>query len=173
MIFLRRHDTTGPQLTHLEQLIAEYYDWLGYTIKRNIKVGKRAKGGWEMELDIVAYDPQLNRLLHVEASLDAHTWAKREERYVKKFSIGEKYIVAEVFKWLPPGTAIERIAIFPNVAGRSELAGAKLRSIDDFMREVKDAITKGKVMAREAIPEQYPLLRTIQLALVGYYRALP
>lgn len=157
-------------MTHLEQLIAEFYDWQGYTIKRNIKVGKRAKGGWEMELDVVAYHPTLNKLLHVEASLDAHSWVIREQRYIKKFTLGEKYILTEVFTWLPPGTAIERIAIFPQVAGRNILAGAKLRSVDDFMLEIKTKVLNEKVMSKSAIPEQYPLLRTIQLALVGYHR---
>jgi hypothetical protein len=28
------------------------------------------------------------------------------------------------------------------------------------------------VMAKEAIPEQYPLLRTMQLTLLGYHRRL-
>lgn len=157
-------------MTHLEQLIAEFYDWQGYTIKRNIKVGKRPKGGWEMELDVVAYHPTLNKLLHVEASLDAQSWAMREQRYIKKFTLGEKYILSEVFTWLPPGTTIERIAIFPQIAGRDSLAGARLRSIDDFMLEIKTAVLSGRVMAKNAIPEQYPLLRTIQLAIVGYYR---
>lgn len=163
---------TGQMLTHLEQLIGEYYDWLGFMVKRNIKVGKRARGGWDMELDIVGYDPTMGRLLHVEASLDADSWATREQRYLKKFGFGEKYILSEVFTWLPPGTEIERVAILPKTAGRTKLAGAQLRSIDDFMAEVKVRICAGKVMSKEAIPEQYPLLRTLQMALVGYHRAL-
>lgn len=159
-------------MTHLEQLIGEYYDWLGFLVKRNVKVGKRTMGGYDMELDIIAYHPGEMRLLHVEASLDAHSWTKREERYVKKFQMGEKYILSEVFTWLPLGTAIERIAVFPSIAGRETLAGARLKSIDGFMREVKAKIVNGRVMAKEAIPEQYPLLRTVQLALVGYHRSL-
>jgi hypothetical protein len=157
-------------VTHLEQLIAEYYDWLGFLVKSNMKVGKRAMGGYDMELDIIAYHPGEQRLLHIEASLDAHPWSKREERYIKKFQMGEKYILSEVFTWLPPGTLIERVAVFPSIAGRETLAGARLQSIDEFMHEVKSEIVKGRVMAKEAIPEQYPLLRTIQLALVGYHR---
>jgi hypothetical protein len=27
-------------MTHLEQLVYEYYDWLGYLVKHNIKVGR-------------------------------------------------------------------------------------------------------------------------------------
>lgn len=157
-------------MTHLEKLIAEYYDWLGFLVKSNVKVGKRTMGGYDMELDIIAYHPGEQRLLHVEASLDAHSWPKREERYIKKFQMGEKYILSEVFTWLPPGTSIERVAVFPSIAGREMLAGARLQSIDGFMHEVKAEIVKGRVMAKEAIPEQYPLLRTIQLTLVGYHR---
>jgi hypothetical protein len=44
-------------MSHLEDLIVEYYDWRGYLVKRNIRVGPLAHGGWEMELDIVAYIP--------------------------------------------------------------------------------------------------------------------
>jgi len=157
-------------LTHLEQLIAEYYDWLGFLVKSNVKVGKRAMGGYDMELDIIAYHPGDKRLVHVEASLDAHSRSKREKRYIKKFHMGEKYILSEVFTWLPPGTSIERVAIFPSIAGKQTLAEARLQSIDGFMQQVKGEILKGRVMAKEAIPEQYPLLRTIQLALLGYHR---
>ena len=158
-------------MTHLEQLIAEFYDWNGYLVKRNMKVGKRLKGGWEMELDVVAYHPGLKHLVHIEASLDAHSWERREERYAKKFELGEKYILSEVFTWLPPGTVIERIAVFPSVAGRKTMCGAGLKSIDGFTAEVMAEIRKGKIMAKEAISEQFPLLRTLQLAVMGYYRA--
>lgn len=160
-------------MTHLEQLIAEYYDWKGFLVKENIKVGRRDAGGWEMELDVVAYHPHGGRLLHIEASLDAHGWDKREQRYAKKFGIGEKYILKEVFTWLPPETKIEKEAIFPAVPKeRTQIAGARLRSIDHFVKEVKDEILAGNVMSRDAIPEQYPLLRTMQLALMGYYRRI-
>lgn len=166
------HIARRLDLTHLEQLIAEFYDWQGYLVKQNVKVGRRPAGGREMELDVIAYHPPSQRLVHIEASLDAHPWAKREERYVKKFDLGEKYILREVFTWLPPETPIERVAIFPSVAERETLAGARLQSIDGFMKDVKSQIACGKAMCKEAIPEQYPLLRTVQLATVGYFRAL-
>ena len=38
----------------LEQLVAEFYEYKGYFVRRNILVGKRAKGGYECELDVVA-----------------------------------------------------------------------------------------------------------------------
>ncbi len=58
-------------MSHLEDLIAEYYDWRGYLVKRNIKVGRLQHGGWEMELDVIAYHPHTNHLIHLEPSLDA------------------------------------------------------------------------------------------------------
>lgn len=160
-------------MNHLEKLISEYYDWQGFLVKQNMKVGRRAAGGWEMELDVIAYRPKDQRLIHVEASLDAHAWEKREARYEKKFTLGEKYIFTEVFTWLPNDTPIERIAIFPSApAGRTHIAGAQLRSIDGFMKEVRETVCKGRTLAKEAISEQYPLLRTVQLTMLGYHRRL-
>ena len=40
---------------YLEQLVAEWYDYKGYFLRRNVLVGKRAQGGYESELDIVAF----------------------------------------------------------------------------------------------------------------------
>ena len=47
---------------HLEQLVAEWYEIQDFFVKRNIKVGKRAQGGYECELDIVAFHPELKKL---------------------------------------------------------------------------------------------------------------
>lgn len=50
---------------HLEQLIAEWYEYQGYFVRRNILVGKRAKGGYECELDVVAFHPERQHLVHI------------------------------------------------------------------------------------------------------------
>ena len=57
----------------------------GYFVRRNILVGKRDKGGHECELDVVAFNPETQRLVHVKPSMDANTWVVREARYAKKF----------------------------------------------------------------------------------------
>ena len=160
-------------MSHLEDFIAEYYDWRGYLIKRNIKVGRLSHGGWEMELDVIAYHPHTNHLVHLEPSVDAHSWAKREARFGKKFAAGARYIFSEVYTWLDPGTPIEHIAILPShPKGRDDLAGGRILSIDEFFAEVKSELTKQGVAARGAIPETYPLLRTLQLAQNGYHKVL-
>jgi hypothetical protein len=48
-------------MSHLEDLLCEYYQWQGYIVRRNIKVGRLDHGGWEGELDIVAYHPVTKR----------------------------------------------------------------------------------------------------------------
>ena len=159
-------------MRHLESLIAEYLEWQGFLIRRNIKVGRRDKGGWEMELDVVGYHPEQNRILHYEPSIDALTWANRETRYEKKFTLGRKYMFAEVFKWLPNETRIEQIAVFYNhPKGRDKIAGATIMSIDELMAEIRLKVTACGPMISNAISEQYPLLRTIQMSHIGYCRA--
>lgn len=75
-------------MNHLEQLVAEWYEYRGYFVRRNVQVGPRTKGGYECELDVVAFHPAQNHLVHIEPSMDADSWTKREKRYAKKFSAG-------------------------------------------------------------------------------------
>jgi hypothetical protein len=160
-------------MSHLESLIAEYLEWQGFLVKRNLKVGRRERGGWEMELDVVGLNPKTQTIIHYEPSLDALTWGKREVRYKKKFELARKYMFKEVFHWLPRSTHIEQIAVFYNhPSGRDKIAGAKIMSIDELMAEIRSKVVGCGPMIRNAIPEQYPLLRTIQMSTVGYYRAI-
>lgn len=41
---------------HLEQLVAEWYEHSGYFVRRNVLVGLRRNGGYECELDVVAFN---------------------------------------------------------------------------------------------------------------------
>jgi len=49
-------------MSHLESLIVEYLDWQGYLVRRNTKVGRLKHGGWEMELDVIGYNPHTGDL---------------------------------------------------------------------------------------------------------------
>ena len=148
---------------HLESLVAEWYEFCGYFIRRNVQVGKRPQGGHECELDVVGFHPEQHSLVQIEPSLDADSWRKREARYSKKFEAGRKYIPG-----LFPGMAIpkdiDQIALFVYGGGKSrELAGGRVVFIRDFMEEIRAGIRHRKV-ARAAIPEGLPLLRTLQFA---------
>jgi hypothetical protein len=79
-------------MSHLESLIAEYLEWQGFLIRRNLKAGRRAKSGGEMELDVVGSHPKLNKIMHYEPSIDALKWWVREQRYDKKLTLVRKYM---------------------------------------------------------------------------------
>ena len=158
-------------MAHIEELLAEYLDWKGYLVKKNVKVGRLKHGGWEMELDVIGFHPITNDLVHYEPSLDADSWSKREERYKKKFSAGKKYILADVFKWLPQDTTVRQIAVFNwHPKNRNRIAGGMVQSLDELMAEIRKEIQRQGLMSKKAIPEQFPLLRTLQLSHCGYYK---
>ena len=160
-------------MSHLEDLIVEYYDWKGYLVKRNIKVGRLSHGGWEMELDVIAYHPLANHLIHLEPSIDADSWEKREYRFKKKFGAAEKYIFSEIFTWLDSDTPVESVAVLiSHPRNRDKLAGSKIKSVDELVSEIRNDIIECGIVAKNAIPEQYPLLRTMQMSHNGYYKVI-
>jgi hypothetical protein len=153
---------------YLEQLVSEWYEFNGYFVRRNIKVGRRAKGGYEGELDVVAFHPSKKLLVHIEPSSDAHRWEKREERFSKKFAAGRKYIpkIFEGFD-LPPD--IEQIAllVLPSKGNRQTLGGGKLITLAELLEKIFIEI-KPLSIYKNSIPEDKPLLRSFQY--VAQYR---
>ena len=57
---------------YLEQLIAEWYEYQGVFVRRNVLVGKLPRGGHECELDVVAFHAQEQRLFTLNRRW---TWA--------------------------------------------------------------------------------------------------
>jgi hypothetical protein len=160
-------------MSHLESLIVEYLDWQGYLVRRNTKVGKRDRGGWEMELDVIGYNPHAKDLVHYEPSLDAHSWEIRESRYTKKFESGRKLILSEVFTWLSPEITLRQIAVFPShPKDRDTIAGGQIVSIDELLYEIREKIINCGIASKNAVSENYPLLRVLQLSHCGYNRAI-
>lgn len=149
---------------HLETLVAEWYEFRGYFVRRNVQVGKRLTGGYDCELDIVAFHPEQKLLAHIEPSLDALSWDKREARYAKKFAAGRRHI-PELFRGIAIPKHIEQIAIFAygGKNSRNQLAGGRVMFLKEFMTEVHSGIAHRR-MESAAIPELYPHLRTLQFA---------
>jgi hypothetical protein len=148
---------------YLEELVAEWYQHEGYFVRRNVQVGKRPKGGYECELDIVAFHPERKELVHIEPSLDADGWEKREQRYSKKFDAGRRFIPT-MFHGLELPSKIDQVALFVfGGGGHKTLAGGRVMFIREFMRKILESVRKHTVEAA-VIPEQYPLLRTLQFA---------
>lgn len=160
-------------MSHLESLVVEYLEWQGYLVRKNIRVGRLKHGGWEIELDVIGFHPHSGDLVHYEPSVDAHKWEIREARYAKKFGAATKHILSEVFSWLPKETNIRHIAIFPtHPKGRDEISGGKIQSIDELVAEIREKILACGFASRNAIPENYPLLRMMQLTHCGYNKPL-
>ncbi len=153
---------------HLENLVAEWYESQGYFIRRNVKVGKLARGSFESELDIVAFNPQTKHLVQIEASLDANSWAERERRYAKKFSAGKKHIPG-LFKGLDIPEEIEQIALFliASKSSRNTLAGGRIMLVSELLEEIFLAL-KSQSIFTNMIDEQKPILRSLQF--VAQYR---
>jgi hypothetical protein len=147
---------------YLEQLVAEWYEYQGYFVRQNILVGKRDKGGYAGELDVIAFSPTLNHLVHVEPSMDADSWARRGERYLKKFQLGRQYIPT-LFEGFKLPEKIEQIALlgFGSKANHQTLAGGKILLVPELLEEIFTAL-KLKNIARNAVSENMPLLRTLQ-----------
>jgi len=150
---------------HLEELIAEWYEFNGYFVRRNVLVGKRSKGGYECELDLVAFHPEKKELIQIEPSLDAHSWKMRETRYRKKFRAGRKYI-PELFTGLDIAKNIRQVAVFimGDTTSHPTLAGGKVRHVSEIIREIVTELEKRKVYS-SIVPEQFPLLRSIQFVV--------
>ena len=160
-------------MSHLEDLIAEYYEWQGFIVRRNIKVGRLSHGGWEGELDVVAFHPESKALVHLEPSIDALAWARREERFSKKFKAGRKHIFRSVFPWLDRSTPLHQVAVLvSHPKGRDTVGGGDLVSIDELVSEIRARIEEEGRMAQNAVSESYPILRTVQLFTSGYYKRL-
>lgn len=160
-------------MNHLESLISEYLEWSGYLIRRNVKVGRLSHGGYAMELDVIGYNPHSNHLVHYEPSIDGRSWDEREKRFRAKFENAKKFILPEVFSWLPTELDIEQIAIcVSHPPSRSTIGGGKLISLDEFIKEVRDKVIAEGPANSKAISEIYPLLRTIQLSHSGYNKTV-
>jgi hypothetical protein len=147
---------------YLEQLLAEWYQFSGYFVRQNVLVGRRPNGGYECELDVVAFHPKTKHVVHVEPSMDCHKWSKREARFRKKFAAGRKYIPT-IFEGLDVPPQIEQIAVlvYASKVKHQTIGGASICLIEELLAEIIASIRK-RNLNTAAIPEHFTILRTLQ-----------
>jgi hypothetical protein len=147
---------------YLEQLVAEWFEYQGYFVRRNVLVGRRAKGGYECELDIVAFHPITKHLIHAEPSMDADSWSVRERRYRRKFMVGKKYIPA-LFEGLDIPVEIEQIAIlvFASKSNHQTIGGGRVVIVQEILQEIFRKL-RDRHLSSSAIPEHLIILRSFQ-----------
>ncbi|MEJ5260432.1 MAG: hypothetical protein WHS88_09605 [Anaerohalosphaeraceae bacterium] len=165
-------------MNHLEQLVAEWYEYQGYLIRRNIKVSKRKQGGYATELDIIAFHPgtqqnnqqqnEVPHVLHIETGIKSSGLKKIEEDCKKKFSNGENYIRTIFGENLP----IKKIVVFDKTPKGRIVNKIKVIDVCNIFQDaIKFFQKKGNGYSQKAVPENLPLLRTIQL-LVHYRKRI-
>jgi len=148
---------------HLEDLTAEWLEYNGYFVRQSVLVGRREKGGFEGELDVVGVHPQTKHLVHIECSLDADAWAKREARFTGKFERGRRYI-GPLFDGLELDAEPDQVALLQFGGGdRSHLGGGRIVWVSDFVQEMMTTLRLRSPQSM-AVPSTFPLLRTLQLA---------
>ncbi len=161
-VFIEGEET----MNFLEQLVAEWYEYQGYFVRSNARTRKRPKGGYDIELDVLAYNLSNDTLLHIETSGDADSWAERKYRFLKKKFIltREEYEAIIGHKV----NTIRKIAI----VGFSRSTKMDLNwgididvvLIPDLMTNIADKLRSQYPMT-EAVPEGFPILRSIQMVL--------
>ncbi len=151
-------------MNFLEQMVAEWYEYQGFFVLRNVLVGKREKGGYECELDVVAFlpDPVKPELIHVEASTDADSWQKRDQRFKKKFDAGRKYIT-KLYKGLELPETMNQYAVlvFTGRDTNRTVGGCRVVSASKLLSDIL-ANVGSKSIYDHMVPEKFPILRTLQ-----------
>lgn len=147
---------------YLEQLASEWYEYRGFFVRRNVPVGLGSKGGFEAELTVVALHPGERRVVHIEPSMDAHSWEVREKRFKKKFDAGRKHL-ADLTGELCAGAEIEQVALIAlgSRTNHPTLGGGRVKTLAEFMAQIL-AEMKERSGEDLSVPQQYPILRTLQ-----------
>jgi hypothetical protein len=149
---------------HLEQLIAEWLEYSGFFVRRNVKVDKRSQGGYDGELDVIGFHPRTQRLVHYEASADTISWPERDEKFGRKFRAGRDNI-EQLFEGLELPKNMEQFAVllYASNANHKHVGGGRVVPVEELLTTIV-ADLGSKEIARAAVPEQFAVLRTLQLA---------
>lgn len=150
-------------MNHLETLVSEWLSYNGYFTRSGVRVGKRAKGGHEGELDVVAFHPTKDHFLHVDCSVDARTWDDREKIFRRKLEIGRRY-APELFDGIEVPSELDQVIVHGfagNVDLHRNLGGGRYMISKELVAEIMSDVPKA--FSSAAVPEYLPLIRTIQL----------
>ena len=154
-------------MNFLEQLAAEWYAIQGYFVRTNIKANSRHNGGYDNEIDVLAFCPAEGKLVHLETSWDALTWEKREHRYVSKKFVFTPEQYQDIVGVMP--ASIQKRAIIGNSKTQpkdvwGEEGDIEVTTVPNFVAEIA-AEMKQRHPMRNVIPETYPCLRSFQFVL--------
>ena len=152
-------------MNFLEQLAAEWYECQGYFVRTNAKANRRSKGGWDNELDVLAFNPGTKELVHLETSWDALTWEGRKTRFLTKKFVFTDLQYAELVGH-PPSKITKRAIVGTSKASPGSLWGKDIHvtTVPTFVAEIA-AWLRPKHPLRDVIPENFPRLRALQFGI--------
>ena len=151
-------------MNFLEQLVAEWYAYRDFFVRTNVKFGPRPQGGYEGEMDVVAFHPKDRTLIHFETSSDADSWNERKMKFQKKFEKAEQHYASE-FKF--GFEEAKKVAVVSFTRPREPVDmgfNIELLLIPDLMSRITKRLKRAHPM-KAAVSEVYPLLRAIQFAV--------
>lgn len=153
-------------MNFLEQVASEWYAIQGYFVRTNVRANRRPNGGWDNELDVLAYDPKTKELVHIETSWDALKWGSRKKRFTEKKFVfsASQYAVLVGEK---PNTIRKRAVVGTSQKPAPERFwnnDIEVTTVPNFILEVSNGICDRHPM-RDIIPETYPCLRSMQFVL--------
>lgn len=148
-------------MNYLEQLLSEWYEYNGYFLRKNVRIGKRKEGGYAGELDIVALNTKSNHLIHLEVSSDTESWSKREALYERKFRVAKDFI-SSLFEGIDLPELEQHAVFLFGAKTRDTIGGGKIVLVSELMQTIYNDL-KNKSIQNEIVPENFPLIRTIQI----------
>ena len=155
-------------MNFLEQLAAEWYSYNSYFVQTNVRFGPRKQGGYEGEMDVVAFHPKNKVLVHIETSTDAYSWETRKRHFKSKFTRAQKYY-PQLFDF--GYTSVEKIAIVGFRKNPPEKVSfgndIVILTAPAFINKINERL-KHMSPLKQAVPEHWPLIRVLQIS--SFYR---
>lgn len=151
-------------MAYLQQLAREWYEYRGYFVRENVWVGLESDGSYDCELDVVAYDPQHRHVVHIEPSFDLLPTMDRERHFQLKFDAGKKYLHRMFSR--PSTLTLEQIALiaYAQPEQHQTIGGGRVILLTTLLSEMLAHLSQLD-LASAPVPEQWPLIRTLQVSI--------
>ena len=151
-------------MNFVEELVAEWLEYKGWLVTRNVRYGEKPKGsagGYKGECDILAFHPGHGKYKHVECSQASLSRAKLAAKFLVQFNKAK-----DCYAILMPGSSkVQRLAVGgwtkePAVIGE----GIEIKTIPQFVADLCQKL-EPPVPWTKILPQKFPLLRAIQCAV--------
>ena len=156
-------------MNFLEQLVAEWYEFLGFFVRTNARGPTPSAGGFT-ELDVLVLKATEKELIHIETSGSAESWESLKKRTIKKFRYSQKdyeklsgikgvRVLKQAImglsynpRWSDEELREEGIKVIPNQ-----------RFINEVCNGILERVPRGRI-----VPDSFPILKAFHVCLLFY-----